>query len=264
MGIFSSLGKTVAKLTVEPLAKITASVINKVAGTNIKPLTTEQAANTSFGKVYFPVLGAASTIAAASAVKAVGGISTVAKALVPKSTAGKIVAVVATPLITPTIISHPSKTIDIIGNTGAGLINQGTNINKFVSDPSPAKALDIIKENPILAGIETAGIALVGAKYILPAVSSYTTSQNTEAIKELPTANILPSSPQVIQIEQIPTPTAVVAPISPKVEEAPAVGKKPKKKKKAKAKPKKKKKKTKKKTRRSKKKKSKNIKRRKS
>ena len=259
MSIFGSLGKAIAKVTVEPIAKVTASVINKVVGTNIKPMTTEQASQTSFGKVYFPALGVAGTIATAGAVKAAGGISTVIKSIIPKSTTGKVAAVVATPLIAPTIISHPSQTIDIVGNTGAGLINQGQNINEFVSNPSPSKAIDIIKENPVLSAIETGIIAAVGAKYALPAINTYATSQNTEAIKEIGKAQVIQTPPQVIQLQQIPAPAAVVAPSSAV---APAAGKPKKKKKKAKPKPKKKKK-QKKKTRRSKKKKSKSIKRRK-
>lgn len=259
MSFFSNLGQTIAKVTVEPLAKGTASYINALFGTNIKAMTTEEASKTSFGKAYNTVLGASAIIAAVNplnrVISSAGGVSAVASKaattiLTKPATVIKGAVVVGSGIVASNILVSSSKAREAVINAPSSLSNFGQNLGQVIENPSKDNILQTVKENPIVSSVAVASTAaLVGygtSNLIASVANTAAIKNNTNASNNLNKPIQLPpvetkESTQPIQIiNQIPASSPVAA--------SSQIGKQPSKKtKKRKSQAKKKKKQTKKK-----------------
>lgn len=215
------------------------------------------------------ILGGGAAIGAvltAPVIASAGGIGSVAKSavtsLIPSTTKGKIVAAAVAPVIASAIIQNPAKAIQVPGQ----ILNFQTNVGGLIANPSLSKAVEIVKENPVISSlVAVGGVAAIGGGIGLAAntLATYNNSQSTQANTA---ASSAPSDIQSYTSDPTKTIQIInqIPPVVASEKAAPGGSSTPKKKKKAtkkKAKPKKKAKKT---TRRSKKKKKKSIKRGKS
>jgi hypothetical protein len=105
----------------------------------------------------------------------------VAKALVPTTTKGKIIAAVAAPVAAGVVLSAPSQSAKAIISTPSALVNVGQNIGTFAVNPSVENLKNIYKENPAVATVATsAGLIAIGSA-VVPAVSNAISNQLTRS-----------------------------------------------------------------------------------
>lgn len=229
MSFFSNIGQAIAKVTVEPIAKVTASGINALFGTNIKPMTTEQAAKTKIGQIYFPALAGAAVVAAASPISKIissaGGVTTVAQKaattiLTKPATVIKAASVAGAGVVATNILVSSPKAREAVINTPTSLSNFGQNIGKVIENPSKETILQTVKENPIVAGAAVASTAaLVGygtSSLIASVANTKAIQENTKASDRIETVSNLPletkGSEQPINIiNQIPASSPVTS-----------------------------------------------------
>jgi len=197
-GITSTVGKTIQKAVILPVANTISNTIKPGSG----KATTDTFNSSSIGRVYTNALGAAVLALPIAA----AGVGTVAKAAVTNPI--KTSAVV----IGGGVLSSSQKSQNVvstqIAKAPSNLANFGTNIGNAVDNPSIASITEIAKENPILTSIVGAAAAYGTYKAVSPAVNAFSTFQNTQAIQEDTQAVIKGQSlpPQIIQIQQMPTP----------------------------------------------------------
>ena len=119
--------------------------------------------------------------------------ATIAKSLIPSTTKGKVIAVVAAPVVAGAVINQPLKTAKAVIEAPGNLVQFGGDVANLVADPSLANAKTLITESPLITGgLATAGLLYGGSK-LIPAIATF---KQTEAIQEH-TQAILGSDGQV-------------------------------------------------------------------
>lgn len=132
------------------------------------------------------------------------GITTAAKALIPSTTKGKIVAG-GTTLLGAGILAETKKPIQAVSTLPSNIGNFGSNVGKLIDNPTLLQAEKTLKENPLISSIVLGtGAAIVGkgATSAFGAVSSYQTKKAVDelssTIKQNNTANnLLPSAGEI-------------------------------------------------------------------
>lgn len=207
MGLLSSIGKGIAKgldvLTVSlahPIQTATAVVspkttVNQVVQAHFAQPLGEQIKDIVLGtaSIAATVVGGAAVGGAAKAGTLLPKVASVAKTLIPTTLKGKAIAAVAAPVVIGAVASQPLKSIQAVAKTPGALVNVGGNVANLIAEPSLANAKTLISENPIIVGGAAAAAAIVGAKTIIPAITTgrliNATQEQTEAI-EAATAGI--------------------------------------------------------------------------
>lgn len=145
---------------------------------------------TSKGVAAAAVVGtAAALIAAPTLITKAGGIGGVAKGIasgIGKTSLGtKAALAVGTPIAAGAIVADPK----ILTRTTGGAVNFGSNLYDLGKNPTVENAIDVFKENPVIATV--AGATIVGATAggAATAIQNYlnreATQENTEAIYRL-------------------------------------------------------------------------------
>ena len=196
MGLFNSIGnflknnpvgKVVTKVMdtatiafVHPIKTATAIVSSK---STLKDVAQEHFSQPLLKQNIEAVVSAVSygTAVLGSVGVASKGIIPVAKMLIPATIKGKVIAGVTAPIVLGAVLSAPAKTLGAIANTPNALANFGGNIGTFAADPSLSNAKSIIQENPLIAGGLVATAVVLGAKTLIPAI---TTGRQIDAINE--------------------------------------------------------------------------------
>lgn len=131
-------------------------------------------------------------------VAALGVVTKVAKSFIPKSVLGKVAALVAAPVVISAVSSSKKLQSEIV-NAPSSLAGYGSDIGKFVEDPSLKTASNILTEHPVLsAATVVAGVAAVGAGAAGVAASI----ANTRAIKKNTEVTQASGSPAAAGIPQ--------------------------------------------------------------
>jgi len=110
-----------------------------------------------------------------------GTLAASAAKLIPTTLKGKVIGVIAAPVVIGAVIKEPGKTAEAIAKAPGALANVGGNVAGFIAEPSIEKAKAIVTENPVIVGAVAAVAVIAGAKAILPAI---VTSKQIEATKE--------------------------------------------------------------------------------
>ena len=261
MSLLSSIGKGIKKALDVNLAVFSAPKTLFTKGVNAAIAETESKTRLqNVGSVLKTGTLAAVGVVTATSTAGKAVLSTVGRALVPKSAGGVAAYAVAAPVAVG-VVKGSEKAREAIVNAPSSLSSFGQNVGKVVDNPSIATVKEVFTANPVIAGAVVAGAAGTAALALAPVIASINQTEaiqdQTQAIQQQ-NATSIPQQIQLIAppIPTVPTPQAAVA--AP-TQAAPAARTSKKKKKKPKKKSKKKKK-----TRRSKKKaKRKSIKRRK-
>lgn len=129
------------------------------------------------------VAGGITAVANPSAALSVG------KALIPTTTKGKIVGTAASLVGVGLVKSNPLKAAEVAVSTPSNLINFGSNVGGFLTDPSIENAKKIIKENPIISGVTAAtilgSVGLGAAGIVSNIMNTRATKENTNAMETL-------------------------------------------------------------------------------
>lgn len=139
---------------------------------------------------------------AVAAIKATGSaVATAVKSTFSSlSPLGKVATIATAPIAVSAIAQSP-KLQSGIANAPSSLTNFGTNVGKFVENPSGATASAILRENPVIAaGVVAAGISSVGlaaGSLITSVANTVTTRENTTALASL--RNDLSNAPAIGQ-----------------------------------------------------------------
>lgn len=124
---------------------------------------------------------------AAGGVMAAKNIGTVASALVPASTGGKIAAAAAVPIVAGAVAKQPVEAAAALINTPSSLMNFGGNVADFAASPSVEKAKKIVKEDPAIAGAAALTAALAAgmgvAGLVASGLNTYATKENTKVVQ---------------------------------------------------------------------------------
>jgi len=215
MGIFKALsnvvqsvGDVITKNAIVKPANVISNVIKPGSGT----ATLESFKSSAVGDVITKSAG----IAGSALVVAVGtsktGVS-VAKSLIPKSTAGKVIAIASAPVVVGALSSSPKASTALV-NAPSSLVNFGSNVGKVLENPTLSNVQQTIKENPLISGaVVTTGLIATGGaiKAVTNVLQTQAVRENTQAIKEqIPqTSQLIPPSISVIdktgefQIEKV-------------------------------------------------------------
>jgi hypothetical protein len=196
MGILSSVSKF---LTTNPVGKAVTKGLDTFTGVVTNPITAitkGTTASTAAFKAATPIQNAiktvintgtvAATVVGAGAV-AKGGTATLvnaAKALIPGSTKGKVIAAIAAPVVIGAAINQPAKVAQAALNTPASLANFGGNAANLLANPSLANAKTLVTENPLISTlVGGAAVATIGGGVGL-AANTVATYLNSKATKE--------------------------------------------------------------------------------
>jgi hypothetical protein len=148
----------------------------------------------------------------------------VAKALVPTSTKGKIIAGVSAPVVIGALAREPKAVIQKVAKAPSELAQFGGDVASFAVDPSLEKGKNIFKNSPIIS----TGAGLLGAgglgKVVAPFIGGYlqkeAIDEQTEVLKEIGGYNVIDKSQQfTTQPFKQPVNTGVASPITPQVKE---------------------------------------------
>lgn|SRR5574340_96442 len=104
-----------------------------------------------------------------------------AKAVVPKTTKGKIIAGVAAPVVIGAVSQQPLKAAKTIASAPSELSQFGGDIANLAASPSLESAKELFKESPVLTTAALAAGAVALGKGVIPAIA---TARQTEAIQE--------------------------------------------------------------------------------
>ena len=197
MGILSNIGKAITGAAAKTLDFVSAVVRNPVAAiSNPAKATATSAqirADTASGKMTLgqnikvsvvPTVvntAAAAALVVGGAAIAAKGVGTVAKALIPTTTTGKIVAGVAAPIVLGAVVQNPLGAASAVANTPSALANFGANASNLIANPTVDNAKNLVKENPAITGLLAAGAAVAIGGGALAAVSSLANTQATKA-----------------------------------------------------------------------------------
>lgn len=234
MGFLSSVGKF---LTTNPVGKVITKTLDTATVVLAHPIQTATAIVSKKSTVQDVVtshfaqpvgkqvkdilLGTAGIAATVVGGVAIGGAAkagtlapkaiSVAKALIPATTKGKVIAAGATYVAAAAVIEKPSLAV----SAPKDVLNFGGDLGKLIASPSVEKAKELISESPVISA--GAGLLLAGGaiKSIAPAIAL---SRQTEAIQEQ-TEVIKSGAPMYSTMPVTPTKTVITE--SPMVIAAP-------------------------------------------
>lgn len=212
MGILSAIKKGAEKVLntatvalAHPIKTAYAAVSPKATINEVIESHFSQPLSTQITQTILGTAGIATTIAGgaaiSSAVKAKGVLSVAAK-LIPATTKGKVVAAVATPIVTGAVVSQPKKAFEIATSAPGELAQFGSDVGNLIADPSLKTGTQVIKESPIISGLLGA-VALGGIiKGVAPLVSgailTHETKKQTEILEEIGAGSTSKNPPDVI------------------------------------------------------------------
>lgn len=157
------------------------------------------------------------------------GVTAAASALIPSTTKGKIIAGGST-LLGAAVLTETKKPLKTISEIPSNIGSFGSNVGKFIEDPSIAAAEKILKENPGTVIAIGAGAAALGAGSLITGLGAIENIQTRESVKDLTkelkndlagtptTSNLVPTTPQKISlVDTTPSQTnnAALVPTSP-------------------------------------------------
>lgn len=207
MGLLSGIGKIVKG----------AVNIYKTSQANIKTFSTQN----KVVALTFPDIGKSAVSKVVPVAKNVlSVVGKVAKALIPSSTKGKIIAGVSAPIVIGALSREPKAVIQKVAKAPSELAQFGGDIASFAVNPSLQTGKQIISESPILS----VGAGLLGAggiiKTIAPAIGGYlqkeAIQEQTEVLKDIGGYNVIDKSPQ---FTTQPVNSGVASPVMPQVKE---------------------------------------------
>jgi len=202
MGLLSSIGKGIAKALdvttvalAHPIQTATAVVSKK---STVQDVITAHFAQPLKEQIKDVVLGTAGIAATVVGGAAIGGaakagtlapkVVSVAKALIPATAKGKVIAAVAAPVVIGAIAKEPVKSITTAIKAPGELAQFGGDIATFAADPSLSSAKQIITESPLLSAgaglLAVGGIAKVAAPIVSGALTRGAIQEQTEALTQ--------------------------------------------------------------------------------
>lgn len=195
MGLFDSLKSIVSK---SPVVALTSSIISGLKGEKEKQKA--QVATTIKSSVAL-VAGVATLGTSAGR----AAVSTVAKALVPKTTKGVVTAAIAAPVAVGVLTSSP-KARETVVSAPSSLTSFGSSLGGFIEEPTVSKAKEVVMDNPLASGLVGAGIVAATAGIAVPVISGALTRESIQDVEEA-----IKSQKPVVMFE--PTPLIDTAPI---------------------------------------------------
>lgn len=133
---------------------------------------------------YLTLLGGISAIGKTATV----GVANAVKSIIPQTLKGKVIAGTTASVVLPLAVTNPTKTLKVVGEAPTNYANFVSNVVETVNAPTLTEkgknAIDIFKENPLIAGSIVAGGALLAGKTLLPLINAYETRENTKAIED--------------------------------------------------------------------------------
>jgi hypothetical protein len=254
MGLLSSLSnigtKALNTLTVaiaHPIKTATAAVspkttINDVITEHFKQPLSKQITETVLGtaSIAATIAGGAAISGAAKAGTLLSKTATIAKALIPATAKGKVVAAVVAPIVASAVIQKPS----LITEVPSKVLNFQTNVGSLVANPSVSSAVSLVKENPVISSVLLGAGALALGKGVAGTVATISNTlavkESTKATKEAVAALPTSAAPteQVIKVTDKSQPLSTVAavPVTPQTQTVSSGVSKPRKKRSYKAK----------------------------
>lgn len=195
MGILSSLGKGIAmgldylsvaftkpiqtaKAAISPTKTIKEDVIKPHFE---QPLAKQITQTLTATAAYAGAIVGGAALGAASKAGTLGTtLTTAAKAVIPATAKGKVIAAVAAPVVISTLASSEKARTAVI-NAPSELAQFGADLGQLIQEPSIQKAKELVKESPIISSlVGAAAVAGVG----LGTAGVVSTILNTQAIKE--------------------------------------------------------------------------------
>jgi len=229
MGLLSSL-KKVVQTVAKPIAAAAAVVAQpiKTIQAIISPTKTVAQVQEKFFEqpkatqaAQFAVSAAA--IGGGAILGTAGKLGAVAKAVIPATTKGKVIAAVATPVVIGAVTKEPVSTVKTIAKAPSELSQFGSDVATFVTSPSIETGKQVISESPIISAGVGAAVLGAAALKVVPAIATYSQTQaiqeQTEAIKNA-TSNVLPSS--TIPTTEGAKAVAAATPVAPQTPITPA------------------------------------------
>lgn len=227
MGLLKTIGKGIAKALdvttvsiAHPIKTATAVVSKKSTVQDVVTAHFAQPLKKQVTDIVLGTAGIASTIVGGAAI---GGaakagtlapkVATAAKALIPTTTKGKVIAAVAAPIVVGAVAKEPVKSAQAVAKAPSELAQFGGDVATFAANPSLTTAKEIVKESPVISAVAAAGILGGAATKILPAIA---TTQQTKAIEqqtkaiEAATSNVTTGGQAIVT-----TPLAPQTPITP-------------------------------------------------
>jgi hypothetical protein len=200
MGLFGNIIDTIGKSTIgkavfkpggivdtitKPIQYVGAIVANPITTVTQGPQAAmKQAQNDSIEKSTGKVLLTTGVIAASvvtggtSAGRA--AVTTVAKALVPKTPTAIITTALVAPVVATAVLTNPKGAVKTVSK----IVDTQIDAGKLLAEPTVEKAKEFVEEHPVAVGAAATGAALLVGKGVSAAVGAYTNYQNTKAVKE--------------------------------------------------------------------------------
>jgi hypothetical protein len=201
------------------IAKVVKGAVNIYKGSqaNLKTFSTTN----KVVALTFPDIGkSAVSKVVPVAKKVISVVGKVAKALVPTSTKGKIIAGVSAPVVIGALAREPKAVIQKVAKAPSELAQFGGDIATFATNPSLESGKEIVANSPLIS----VGAGLLGAgglvKTIAPAIGGYlqkeAIQEQTEVLKDIGGYNVIDKSPT---FTTQPVNSGVASPITPQVKE---------------------------------------------
>ena len=157
-----------------------------------EPLTQQLAQTAKQTAIY-----AATTVAAgSSAVR--GAVVSAAKAIIPTTTKGKIIAAATIPIAAKVVYNKPSTIVE----APAKVLNFQSNVADLITNPSLDNLTKTVKENPLIStAVGAGGILAIGggtAGVISSVLSTKATKENTRAVIENTMTSSSPKTENVL------------------------------------------------------------------
>lgn len=239
MGLLSSIGKGIAKgldvLTVSlahPIQTATAVVSKKSTVQDVVTAHFSQPLKEQVKDIVLGTAGIASTVIGGAAI---GGaakagtlapkVATAAKALIPATAKGKVVAAVAAPIVVGAVAKEPVKSVTAAIKAPSELAKFGGDVASFAADPSISTAKQIVTESPLISAaaglIVAGGVGKVAAPVVGGLLQREAIQEQTEALtgggitvtdrsgefKILPADTTAPVTPVTPQTQAVSTTT---------------------------------------------------------
>jgi hypothetical protein len=193
MSLFSAIGQRVKDVGLvlnaafNPFSKSTVDV--NVSNPALKKVLTTL--------VEHPYVSAGVVATGITAITNPAVIGSALKSIIPSTAKGKVLTVLAAPVVAGAVINQPGKTADLLINAPSSLSNFGGNVANFAANPTIENIKTIIAENPLISGGVAAGVVIAGASAIIPAITTSryigAVNEQTEAIREQTASNLTSS-----------------------------------------------------------------------
>lgn len=208
MGLLSSITKSVYKV-LDPVLTVIAKPVESVKAI-IDPNKTLKEVETEFfsqSKIKQATQFATNValVGGGALIGASGKAATVAKALIPTTTKGKVIAAVAAPIVAGAVIKEPAQAISAPSKVAGELAQFGSDVSGLIAEPSIEKAKETILESPLIIG---AGVAAAAAPLVVAGVKGAIIGESIGDVEEA----IRESKPTIVatpQFDTAPIPTTL-------------------------------------------------------